>query len=113
MHIVINQEVENTVKQLCLIECLKSDYKNHSIVGKEHIAPWDGIVKYPDCTMPWQQSMLEKHWSQTYKQDDVTACNDTQLSTLYSLDYEYLKAAARLNITNCPGRYRIEVKKYD
>ena len=90
---------------MCLIECLKSEYKNHSIVGREYSTTWHGIRKYPNCTMPWQQSMLEKHWSQTYNQDDVTTCNDTQLTSLNALDYEYLTDAARLNITNCPGKY--------
>ena len=55
--------------------------------------------------MPWQQSMLDKHWSSTYNQDDVNACNQTQRSSLYYLDYEFLKQAAVLNITGCQGEY--------
>ena len=84
--------------------CLKSAYKDHCTVGNEFSS--DGYTyTYPDCTMPWQQSMLDKHWSSTYNQDDVNACNQTQRSSLYYLDYEFLKQAAVLNITGCQGEY--------
>ena len=61
--------------------------------------------RYPNCTMPWQQSMLGKHWSSTYNQEEIITCNDTDLSTLFELDYEYLKLAARMNITGCKGAF--------
>ena len=54
--------------------------------------------------MPWKQSMLGQQWSLNYNQRDVITCNDTDRDTLYELDYDYLKAAARLNIPDCPGR---------
>ena len=86
-----------------MVDCLKSEYKSHSIIGKEHDVD-EEKYKYPNCTMPWQQSMLDQHWSSEYKQEHVITCNDTMASSLFTLDYEYLKQAARLNITGCQGR---------
>ena len=86
-----------------MVDCLKSEYKSHSTIGKEHDVD-EEIYTYPNCTMPWQQSMLDKHWSSSYNQDDVIICNNITMSSLYTLDYEYLKQAARLNITGCQGR---------
>ena len=86
-----------------LTGCIKSDYKTHSVVGKEYNTTWLGMAKYPNCTLPWQQSMLGMHWSPTFNHNELTACNSTELSTLYSLDYEYLKVAARLNNIYCKG----------
>ena len=83
--------------------CLKSDYKDHCIPGTEHYTTWYGLVSYPNCTMPWQQSMLDNHWSPLYDQNEVSICNSTELNHLYSLDYEYLKVAARLKNENCQG----------
>jgi hypothetical protein len=53
--------------------------------------------------MPWQQSMLNKHWTPSHNLLEFVACNDTELSTLFSLDYDYLKLAARLKNPNCAG----------
>ena len=62
------------------------------------------MVSYPNCTLPWQQSMLGHQWSAKFDQSQVTTCNDTEFSTLYSLDYEFLKTSAGLNNENCPGK---------
>ena len=92
---------------MIFVECLKGDYNEHGVVGKEYHTDgtWVPTVTYPNCTMPWQQSMMGKHWSSDYNQSDVITCNDTQLTSLYALDYDYLKLAARLNITKCPGTF--------
>ena len=64
-------------------------------------------MTYPNCTMPWQQSMLNKHWSSSYNLLEFAACKneglDTNLTTLFVLDYDFLKLAARLKNRNCPG----------
>ena len=63
-------------------------------------------MTYPNCTMPWQQSMLDEHWSVTYNQQETTSCNnDKEIKDLYFLDYKFLKDAASLKIRNCPGSY--------
>ena len=90
---------------MIFVECLKGEYKEHGVVGKEYFTDGTWPYTYPNCTMPWQQSMLGKHWSSDYNQSDVITCNDTQLTSLYALDYDYLKLAARLNITKCPGTF--------
>ena len=79
-------------------ECLKSDYKQYSIPGTVQT-----LGKYPNCTMPWQQSMLNMHWSSSYNQSEFNACNATETRTLADLDYEFLKVAARSENSNCPG----------
>ena len=84
--------------------CVKSEYKEHSKAGREHKTEIDVITAYPNCTMPWRQSMLDEHWSTDYNQEDVSTCNDTEIKALYVLDYAFLKDAASLNIKNCPGR---------
>ena len=79
-------------------------YKDHGIAGNGFSI--DGYTyQYPNCTMPWQQSMLDKHWSSSYNQADVITCNKTQLYSLYYMDYDFLKQAAKLNITGCQGKY--------
>ena len=72
--------------------------------GTKHNTTWKGVVSYPNCTLPWQQSMLGQQWSSKFDQSQDTPCNDTQLSILYSLDYEFLKTAAGLNNENCRGK---------
>ena len=80
-----------------------SDYKQYSIPGTMQKDISGKYVKYPNCTMPWQQSMLNMHWSSSYIQLDFNACNDTEILTLMDLDYEFLKQAARSENLNCPG----------
>ena len=55
--------------------------------------------------MPWQQSMLGKHYSASDDEDDVVACDDTLANTLMTLDYDFLKIAARGDNPNCLGTY--------
>ena len=93
------------------LECLKADYKQYGIPGKEQSTGYSKAT-YPNCTMPWQQSMKGDHWSpDTYNQDDVKTCNETDMSILYSLDYEYLKVAARSKNPNCLGKVGFSLKK--
>ena len=80
-----------------------SDYVQHSIPGSVQNDVSGDYVKYPNCTMPWQQSMLNMHWTSSYSQIEFNACNDTESEALYSLDYEFLKVAARSGNLNCPG----------
>ena len=58
--------------------------------------------KYPNCTMPWHQSMLGK---QSYNESDIKPCNGNDAYILYRLDYEFLQSGAKLRIPNCLGRY--------
>ena len=91
---------------LTIIECLKSDYKAHSVPGSVYLM--DGYnYTYPNCTMPWQQSMLGKHLGDTSSngEDEVLTCDDTLANTLMYLDYDYLKIAARGDNPNCLGKY--------
>ena len=91
---------------LTIIECLKSDYKAHSVPGSVYLM--DGYnYTYPNCTMPWKQSMLGKHLGDTSSndEDEVLTCDDTLANTLMYLDYDYLKIAARGDNPNCLGKY--------
>ena len=89
---------------LTISECLKSDYKAHSVPESVYVV--DGYnYTYPNCTMPWQQSMLGKHWSVTYNEDEVLTCDDILANTLFYLDYEFLKIAARGDNPNCLVKY--------
>ena len=86
-------------------ECLKSDYKAHSVPGSVYLM--DGYnYTYPNCTMPWQQSMLGKHWdTSSNDEDEAPTCDDTLANTLMYLDYDFLKIAARGDNPNCLGKY--------
>ena len=90
---------------LTIPECLKSDYKAHSVPGSVHLV-YGKNYTYPNCTMPWQQSMLGKHWSPTSDdEDELVTCDDTLANTLGYLDYEFLKIAARGDNPNCLGKH--------
>ena len=91
---------------------MKKDYKNYSQVGKNHKVAGETLA-YPNCTMPWQQSMLGKHWSFTYNQDDVVACDNKTMENstdplaylLKQLDYEFVRLGVRLEHPSCSGNY--------
>ena len=90
---------------LTILECLKSDYKKHSETGSVHLF-YGKNYTYPNCTMPWQQSMLGKHLDTTSDdEDELVTCDGTLLDNLFYLDYEFLKIAARGDNPNCLGKH--------
>ena len=89
---------------LIFTDCLKHQFKEHSTIGAEHkiqgVTGKMEIFKYPNCTMPWHQSMLG---IQKYNDTDWLPCNQTDGYTLYVMDYDYIKQAAAFNYPKCEG----------
>jgi hypothetical protein len=85
-----------------LIGCLKADYQTYSTIGNAHLVG-DNKLEYPNCTMPWQQSMLGHHWTQRYNQAHVIACNKTDAITMAMLDIKFFKIGARTENPKCLG----------
>ena len=85
----------------CLfLECLKTEYKRISIAGTEHT--FDGSTnKYPDCTMPWHQSMLD---DRNYNESNVKPCFGEDGYILYRLDYDFLSNGTKFRIPSCAGK---------
>ena len=88
-------------------DCLKEEFKEHSLVGKTyHLYFGNTIYKYPNCTLPWHQSMLGIF---QYNDADVTPCNQTEFYALWWLDYTFLQEATTGG-TKCLGKYYIRVQ---
>ena len=69
-------------------------------MGTEHEI--DGkIEKYPNCTMPWHQSMLGVR---DYNETDVKPCAGENGYMLYRLDYEFLSNATKFIVPTCHGK---------
>ena len=86
---------------------LKTDFKKYSTVGKTHTFEKIWKYTYPNCTMPWHQSMLGL---QAYNQTDMIACSKTDAYTLWYLDYLFLKMGATMKNPNCMGKIYMLIK---
>ena len=79
--------------------CLKEEYK-HTIV-KEHTLMEGNVTRYPNCTMPWHQSMLGE---QNYNESIIRPCTGDDAYILYRLDYDFISNGTKFKIPSCPGR---------
>ena len=105
INIPIDLHIKCNIIVFEILECLKSDYKKHSEIGSVHLV-YGYNYTYPNCTMPWQQSMLGKHWDKSSNnEDELVTCDGTLLNNLFYLDYEFLKIAARGDNPNCLRTY--------
>ena len=59
--------------------------------------------KYPNCTMPWHQSMLGDH---NYSETNNKPCFGEDGYMLYRLDYEFLSDGVKLRVPNCTGNWK-------
>ena len=95
------------------LDCLKQEFKLHSIVGKAHNTDLRGhSYTYPNCTIPWHQSMLGIF---AYNDTEVKECNAWEHGMtrderwdLYLLDYDFMKKAITSN-TTCLGKFYINL----
>ena len=86
--------------------CLRQEFKEYCTVGKTYDIDGDEYT-YPNCTMPWHQSMLG---ILEYNDSEVEVCNEADSSTLNNLDYLFLRKASQ-KTTRCKGKlfsYRIQ-----
>ena len=71
-------------------ECLKQEFKNYSTVGTTHLLDGSNYT-FPNCTMPWHQSML----GITSYNGTENICSADDSYTLYYLDYTFLSNALK------------------
>ena len=90
------------------IDCLKAHYKTFSKIGEEHTVNGKNLT-YPNCTMPWKQSMLGHHVLPATSDEDAVGCNKTDAETLIDLDYWYMKEGARTDHLACSGNIWMHV----
>ena len=81
------------------LACLKEEYKKAIVT--EHTLSEGTKQRYPNCTMPWHQSMLGE---QNYNESIITPCSGADGYTLYRLDYDFISNGTKFKIPSCPGR---------
>ena len=86
---------------MSFVGCIKNNFKDYSTVGKEHQVYGTTTHSYPNCTMPWHQSMLE---DQLYNETEMEPCNSNDAYTLYLLNYEFAQKGANMNNSACMGK---------
>ena len=79
---------------------MKTDFKEYSTVGKKYEI-WATNYSYPNCTMPWHQSMLE---DQSYNETKMEQCKGDDIFTLWALDYQFVRKGANMNISACRSK---------
>ena len=95
--------MHTTIVADCLLEwfpgCLKDYFKEFSTIGNRHTS-FGEQYEYPNCTMPWHQSMLGKF---NNYDTQTRSCNREEHTSLYTLDGEFMLRATRKNVSKCPG----------